>query len=213
MINDEIEKFKDIKYRGFQKKLIVSSYPLIGVRIPVLRKIAKTINYDEYLQNYKLNTYEDIILYGMVLVKEPENEKRISLISDYLKYIDCWSICDCFCSNLHFVKNDLDKYFKWIGSFLEDNRVFYIRFGLVMLLKYYANNKYIDDILNNIKIINNEEYYCRMAIAWLLCELAVIDKKKVDKFVLNVSEEIKKMYNRKIKDSYRIKNKLSVLKL
>jgi len=38
--------YQDIKYRDFQKKLTVSSYPMIGVRIPILRKLAKKIDYE-----------------------------------------------------------------------------------------------------------------------------------------------------------------------
>lgn len=199
-----LKEYQDIKYRAFQQKLIVSHYPLVGVRIPILRKLAKSINYEEYVNNLKLNYYEDILLYGMILVKEKDESKRLELIEDYIKYIDCWSICDTFCSNLSFVKQDKDKYFAWILSYLKDNRVFYIRFGIVMLLKYYTEDKYLNEILKNIKNITNEDYYCKMAIAWLLCELAVTNKEVIDEFTKDMSLDVYKMYQRKVKDSFRI---------
>lgn len=200
-----LETYIDIKYKTFQQKLIVSKHLYLGIRIPMLRKIAKTITFDEFINNYNLNLYEEVLLYGMLIPKIKNDEERLNLINDYLQYIDCWSICDIFCSNLSFVKNDLDKYFNWIVSYLEDNRQFYVRFSLVMLLKYYNEKNYIDSILNNLKCVKNKDYYCEMALAWLLCELAVLDKNKIDTFVNSLSYTVQKMYQRKIKDSLKIK--------
>lgn len=197
--------YQEDKYREFHKKLITSSYPLLGVKITILRRLAKTIDYDMYIQNMSLEYYEDIILYGMIIVKEKDELKRKTLIDDYLKYIDCWSICDTFCTNLSYVKKNLDNYFEWILNYLEDERPFYVRFGLVMLLKYYSSEKYINVILSKVDKIKNNDYYCQMGIAWLLCELAVINKNKIDIFVKKQSLNIQKMYLRKVKDSFRIK--------
>lgn len=199
-----LKKYQDIKYREFQKRLIVSSYPLIGVRIPILRKISRQINVDEYIDNFNPVYYEDILLYGMVIAKVKDDNLKMGLVKAYIKYIDCWSICDTFCSNLSFVRKDLDKYFKWVISYLEDDRTFYIRFGLVMLLKYYADENYIKQIFNKVKNIKNDEYYCQMGIAWLMCELAVRNKNIVDNFMKSMPKEIQKMYERKVKDSFRV---------
>jgi len=200
-----LELYIDKKYRDFHQKLIISSYPLLGVKISFLRKLSKGINADEYISNFKLNSYEDIILYGMIISKVQNEIKRFNLVKDYIKFIDCWSICDTFCSNLSFVKKDLDKYFDWVLSYLDDNQTFYIRFGLVMLLKYYTDSKYLKLILSKVKNIKNNEYYCQMGIAWLMCELAVKNKATIDNYMTNLSLEIRKMYERKVKDSFRIK--------
>lgn len=200
-----LELYKDNKYREFHQKLITSSYPLLGVKITILRKLAKDIDLQDYVDSFKPNYYEDVILYGILISKEKNISKRIELIKDYIKYIDCWSICDTFCSNLSFIKRDLDAYFDWIISYLEDDRTFYIRFGLVMLLKYYNDSKYLNRILSRIEHIKNEDYYCQMAIAWLMCEFAVKNKTIIDKFVLKLSNNVQKMYERKVKDSLRIK--------
>ena len=201
----QLEQYQDNKYREFQQKLIVSSYPLLGIRIPLLRKIAKSIDYDEFINGFNPVYYEDVILYGIVLVKEKDEKKRIKLIEDYIKYIDCWSICDTFCANLSFIKKDLDKYLDWVLEFLNDERTFYVRFGLVMLLKYYCDCKYFERVLEAILKIASDSYYCQMAIAWLLCEFATKDKNLIDFFVKKLSDPINKMYERKIKDSFRIK--------
>lgn len=201
----DFRAYQDDKYRKFQSKLIVSKYEYIGVRIPNLRKIAKNIDTEIYISNFIPKSYEDIIVYGILIANIKDPKRRINLINGYLKYIDCWSICDTFCSNLKFIKEDLDTHFLWILSYLESDKTFYIRFGLVMLLKYYQDKKYFKYIYDKIKMINNNEYYCEMAIAWLLCEMAVIDKKYIDRFIENLSPNIQKMYLRKIKDSYKIK--------
>ena len=145
---------------------------MIGVRIPIIRKIAKSINPEEYLKNYKVDTYEEVMLLGMVIANIKDEKLRIKEIKKYIKYIDCWSLCDTFCASLKFIKKDPDKYFNFVISYLDNQKTYYIRFGLVTLLDYYTDEKYLDLILKKIPQITNNDYYVKMAIAWLLCELA-----------------------------------------
>ena len=197
-------EYQDLKYREFNQKIVNTKYPMIGVRIPILRQLAKNITYEEFIKESSLNTYEEVMLLGMLIPKIKDEAKRIKAIKDYIKYIDCWSLCDTFCSNLKFIKKDLDKYYSFIINYLSKSKTYYIRFGLVMLLKYVQEDKYWDDILNRILLITNNDYYVQMAMAWLLSEMAVYNKERILLYAKKLNPIIKKMLYQKMKDSYRI---------
>jgi len=66
----ELEVFGDEKYRLFNAKIIPTKQIMIGVRVPILRKIAKEIiNHDAvaFLRLPKQNIYELVLLEGIVL--------------------------------------------------------------------------------------------------------------------------------------------------
>jgi 3-methyladenine DNA glycosylase AlkD len=68
------------------------------------------------------------------------------------------------------------------------------RFGLVSLLSYYVNDKYIDKVLCHSVKIKSQEYYINMANAWLISvclvkqyerTIKVIEEKSLDKWTHN----------------------------
>lgn len=199
-----LEDYKDLKYKEFTIKITLSKYPILGIRIPVLRQLVKKINYDDFIKESSLNTYEEVMLLGMLIPKIKDETKRLKAIKKYIKYIDCWSLCDTFCSNLKFIKKDLDKYYSFIISYLSKSKTYYIRFGLVMLLKYAKEERFWDDILNKLLLITNNDYYVQMAMAWLLSEMAVYNKARIISYAQNINPVVKKMLYQKMKDSYRI---------
>lgn len=199
-----LKDYKDLKYREFTLKITSSKYPILGIRIPVLRQIASKMNYDDFVKESNLTTYEEVMLLGMLIPKIKDETKRIKAIKDYIKYIDCWSLCDTFCSNLKFIKKDLDKYYSFIIGYLSKSKTYYVRFGLVILLKYAKEDKYWDEILNKLLLITNNDYYVQMAMAWLLSEMAVYNKQRILNYAENINPVVKKMLYQKMKDSYRV---------
>ena len=62
---DILYKNKDEKYKEFNDKIINTKMPTIGVRMPILKKIAKNISkgdYDEFLSNVNSNYYEEVLI-------------------------------------------------------------------------------------------------------------------------------------------------------
>ena len=90
---------KDYEYKKFNERIIKTNN-IIGVRIPVLKKIAKEIAKKDYLtfiKNNKHKYYEEIMLHGLVItyLKDTKaktyvitNDKEIADISDMAIMID-----------------------------------------------------------------------------------------------------------------------------
>lgn len=175
MKNNELIKVlvdnKDLKYKNFNDKIVNTNLLTIGVRTPILKRIAKDIskdNYAEFLKNNKCNYFEEVMIEGFVIsyIKEPlETLKRLD---KFLDKIDNWAVCDMVissCKKLQMVKDD---YFLVIKKNLLSNNVWRVRFSFVSLLNYFIEEKYLKDIFDFLDNDKNDFYYVMMSKAWLI---------------------------------------------
>lgn len=205
-----LNSLRDTKYLNFNQKIITTNYEMIGIRIPLLRKISKKIikgNYQEFL-NYSFNKYyEEIMIIGLVIAQEMNIKKLKENIIRYLDYIDNWAICDTFCNSLKIIKRKREEFWDFLVNLINSKEEFKIRFAIVIFLNYYLDDKYILKIFTLLPKIKTNLYYVNMGIAWLLCECYTfypketyefLEKSKLNSFIIKITIS-------KINDSYRIK--------
>lgn len=211
---------KDEKYLEFHSKLICEKVNIIGIRVPKLKAIAKEITKGNYLDFIKLSKdylYEEKIIHGLIIGYIKQDFKTIiDLLDNYIPCIDNWAVNDTVCANLKMFKNNPEGYV-YIKKLLKSNKPFTIRFALVLMLDFYINEEYIDNILKIINGIKNDNYYVRMANAWALSICYIKYPKKTFSFLENNNLD-KWTQNKaisKIKDSKRVKKeeKLKIDKL
>lgn len=188
-IKKRIENNIDIKYREFSKKLLPNVDNILGVRVPILRSIAKEISKKDpisYLDNVTNDSFEEIMLEGFVIGNlKGKKETIIKYIDSFIPKIDNWSVCDTFCASLKIVNSDLDYFFEYLSKYKNSKEEFTLRFMLVMFLNYYIDKKYIFKIFKIIKTINNDAYYVKMAIAWLLSICYIKYKDEILEYLVN----------------------------
>ena len=215
-IRNRLFKMQDTKYKEFDSKLSpnVDENNIIGVRIPKLREYAKelynknnNIEEIEILEEYK----EELIIKGMLigLQKNKPIEKVIKQIDEFVPKINGWAVCDTFCSSLKITKKYPKEVYKLIKKYLKSKREFEIRFSLVMLLAYYINDEYIDEVLDILNNIDSKEYYVQMANAWAVSVCLVKYYNKTVDF-LKTCKLDDFTYNKAIQkaiESYRITDK------
>ena len=188
--NEFIEKLfelQDIKYKEFHSKNICDDN-LIGVRVPELKKLAKLISHSNYENFFKQNKhfyYEENVVHGLVLgYLKIEFGDLKQYIDDFLQYINNWAVCDITVSNLKiFIKNKKAG-FKEIKKYINDSNPWTNRFGYVLLLSYFVDDEHIEKIFS---LINNykDDYYVKMAIAWLLSVCYIKQKEKTISYLKN----------------------------
>ena len=66
------------------------------------------------------------------------------------------------------IKNNWDKTYPLVLSYLYDEEPWIRRVGVVILLNYYVCDNYIDKIIEEITKIKLDDYYVKMAVAWLI---------------------------------------------
>ena len=198
---NKLLKYQDIKYREFTKKLLPGIDNIIGVRLPVLRKLAKEIKFEDLSDD----TFEEVMLQGMIIGNMKNIDEAIPKIIDFVPKINNWSICDSFVSGLKITKNNLDKMYKLIINY-QNKTCFEKRFLIVMLLNYYLNDEYIQKVIEIILTIDYSEYYTMMAVAWLISKMYINYKNEVILLLESdkLNDEVINKAISKIKDSYQI---------
>lgn len=198
LITKQLLELADKKYKEFQGKLCPNTDNIIGVRIPQLRKMAKKIaieNPKAFLNNIDDTYYETVMLYGMVIGYMKSNlEERQKYLDIFVPKINNWAICDCCTSTYKFTNKNLKEMWQYIQKYLKSNKEFEIRFSVIMMMDYYLNDQYIDEVFKAINNIKHEGYYVKMGVAWLISVAFVkyeektrrfLSKNKLDNFTYN----------------------------
>ena len=200
----------DNNNKSFNDKIInTTKYKTLGVRVPILRKIAKSISktdYKSYLDNFNYKYYEEIFIYGIVLSYIKDKKEFIKYLDIYVDKIDNWALCDSIISSFKIIKKDSKYFYKLVKKYLKSKKEYYVRTSLVILLNYYVDEEYLNDIFNIADNLNREEYYINMALAWLLSFCYIKYPDVTYNYLLN-NKLSKFTYNKtisKICDSYRV---------
>ena len=199
-VREELISLSDEKYRDFHKNLCPGVENILGVRLPILRKISKNLskdNYLDYLNNKDLKYYEEIMIKGLTIgYIKVDNDTRFDYIKNFIPYIDNWAVCDSFCNNLKFTNKNMNEVWNFLMTYLSSSNEFELRFVIVMILNYFLTEEFIDDVLNIFNNIHHEGYYVKMAVAWAISfayihfpqkTLEFLKNNNLDKFTYNKS--------------------------
>ncbi len=208
-----LKSYEDIKYKEFNSKLIpnINKKYIIGIRIPILRKITKQIlktDWKQFLNVCKNKYFEEKIIYGLVISNIKDEKLFKNYFNKFIKKIDNWCTCDTFCNSIKIINDNKSKYFNYFSN-INVNSEYEIRCILVIFLNYYIEEEYIDRIFSYVDNIENRKYYVQMAIAWLLSYCYIKFKDRTIKYILNSNLD-KFTFNKtiqKIIESNRITNK------
>ena len=179
LVRKQLESLAEPGFSKFSSALIPRlSRPLIGVRLPILRNMAKAIvrDYGErWLQDDpSFDYFEEVMLYGMVLGYLPLSwPQKWKEIIKFVPWIDNWSVCDSCCATYTDVRKHRKEVFPDLLSHLESDSEFKQRFAVVMLMDHYLVDDYIVPVLAAWKNMVPAGYYVEMAIGWGLSVAAL----------------------------------------
>lgn len=165
----------DLKYKEFHAKLIpnIPKELIIGVRMPVLRKLAKEYALSDKSKDF-LNTlphkyYEENNIHEFLIENIKEFNTAIAETERFLPYIDNWATCDSFLPPVF--KKNTEKLLPYVLKWLKSNKTYTVRYGIVVLMKLYSGDNFNVDFLRQVSEIKSDEYYIKMAVAWYFAEL------------------------------------------
>ena len=172
-IRNKIEELADGKYKKFHTGLCPNSNEIVGVRVPLLRELAKEIvsegNVERYLENALDNSYEEILLQGIVLgIWKTTIESFTKYLEKFIPKINSWAVCDVAVAGFKITKKNMEYMWHFIQKYLKSKNEFELRFSIVMMLDFYLTDEYIDEVLQILNNIKHKGYYVKMAVAWTL---------------------------------------------
>ena len=166
LLNDN----KDEKYAIFQAKL-TPNVPLnkfIGVRVPVVRKIAKEYiknpECEEFLKELPHDYYDENMLHGAILCEIKDYERCVSEVERFLPYIDNWAVCDTISPKVF--KKHKEELLVKIKEWCASNETYTARFGIEMLMSFYLDEDFKPEYLDLPTASEEDDYYRKMMVAW-----------------------------------------------
>lgn len=135
------------------------------------------------------------MLQGMIIgYAATDIEETLRLTAAFLPKIDNWSVCDSFCIGLKITRRHRERVWEFLQPYRSAEHEFAVRFYAVMVLLFYVDDMYIDEILEALDGIRHEGYYARMAVAWAVSvcfvqqrapTLAYLRRSRLDTFTYN----------------------------
>ena len=131
----------DDKYKKFNDKIVITKYKTIGVRVPILRNIAKEISKSDFKNLFeftkKTDIFEVVFIEGVLYSYIKDFNQVKTLIFDYSKRIDTWALTDMISSSLKIIKKNKNNSLDLIDKLIKEEYVFSKRLGYILILNYY----------------------------------------------------------------------------
>lgn len=209
-IQEKLLALQDEKYREFHSKLIPTIPPetIIGIRMPVLRKLAKEYAKDpeseEFLKQLPHTYYDENILHVLLVAEMKDYDVCVEEVERFLPYVDNWAVCDGFSPKVFRKNRDklIEKVKEWSASELP----YTCRFGMGMLMTHFLDEDFQPEYLEIPAAVHSEEYYVNMMVAWFYATalakqwdatIGYIEKHRLDPWTHNKTIQ-------KARESYRI---------
>ena len=207
-ILQELNGVAEKGYAVFNKKIANTKKEVLGVRMPLLRKMARNLDYDD-LKNEDSNIYEIVMLQGLTCAKKSYEELKI-LLPSLVQNFDSWAFIDSVVPSCKGIKDDIEKAKYELFPLCSDGE-FFRRFYIVMVMNFCPLDEYA---MQNVKRLENDEYYVMMAIAWYISVLFTFNFDLGMEYMKNFSPTVQRMAIQKGLDSFRLsKEQKTYLKL
>lgn len=214
-ITEKLLSMKDEQYKAFHSKLMptVDENRVIGIRIPVLRKFAKELSYEqakEFMSALPHFYYEENNLHAFLIERIGDYDECIKAVNAFLPFVDNWATCDSLRPKVF--KKHLPELLEQIKIWITSKETYTVRFGLEMLMCYYLDEAFKPEYLTLAAGVKSEEYYVNMMLAWFFATalakqydsaIAFIESNKLDIWVHNKTIQ-------KAVESYRITDEQKV---
>ena len=191
-IRKQLLELQEPDYQKFHKNLVPGVDNIIGIRVPILRNIAKEILKDDYISYIKApkKYYEEIMIEGILIgtCKLDINEK-LNLLDDFIPKINNWAINDSCSSSFKIKKENEKVVWNYLKKYITSSKEFELRFMLTMWMDHYLIDEYIDDVVINVKEITTDLYYAKMAKAWLISFIYLKYKEKGKKLLEDIKSD------------------------
>ena len=169
-IRTRLFALQDREYQAFNAKLLptLPSEKIIGVRMPLLRKLAAEYRGTEtaaaFLSDLPHQYCEENHLHGLLICGLRGYDETVAALEDFLPYVDNWATCDLLSPRAF--RSHPDALPGQIRLWLDSGRTYTIRFALGMLMQFYLDDHFAPQWLDWAAAVQSEEYYVNMMAAW-----------------------------------------------
>jgi len=165
-------------YATFNQRIVNTKMPVIGVRVPDLRRLARELALDmsaadiSELLTAQNESFDYVLLCGLLITHvRIDDQTAIDLTKQYLPHVDSWAHIDVFVEKKRRFAGEM-----WWDFALEcllSEAEFTVRYGVVSLMTNFLDEAHIDQVFAALRNVTHDGYYVEMALAWLYATAAV----------------------------------------
>ena len=165
-------------YAVFNQRIVNTKMPVIGVRVPDLRRLARELAPDMGVANIsKLLTVQNksfdyVLLCGLLITHARlDDQTAIDLTKQYLPHVDSWAHIDVFVEKKRRFAGEV--WWDFALECLQSEAEFTVRYGVISLMTNFLDEAHIDQVFTALRGVKHDGYYVKMALAWLYATTAV----------------------------------------
>lgn len=165
-------------YAAFNQRIVNTKMPVIGVRVPDLRRLARELapgmsaaNISELLTTQN-KSFDYVLLCGLLINRAKiSDEEAIKLTRQYLPCVDSWAHIDIFVEKKRRFAGEV--WWDFALECLQNEAEFTVRYGVISLMTNFLDEAHIDQVFAALRNVKHDGYYVKMALAWLYATAAV----------------------------------------
>lgn len=178
-IKKELEQNAKSSQNPYYTKVVPNSMPCIGVKVPVLRTLAKRIakgDYQTFLRDFPEEYLEHQALKAFVLgYAKDDIDTILEYATAFVPSIQDWMVNDAFCQTFSISRKYPERVWEWLMQYLpvsdESQRFdpsgeYPQRVVAVTLMSHYLNDDYYERVLEILPKLTHPAYYTKMGVAW-----------------------------------------------
>lgn len=165
-------------YAAFNVRIVKTRQPVLGVRIPALRALAKelaptmTVTDLRALLRRRDMPFEYSLLCGLLITHAPLNDAdAIALLRRYIAQADCWAHIDSVVEKKR--RFATSAWWDFAITSLYSSHEFTVRYGIVAFLANFLDDSHYNDVFIRLRGVTHTGYYVKMALAWTYATAAV----------------------------------------
>lgn len=165
-------------YAAFNQRIVNTKLPVIGVRVPDLRRLARRLAPDmsaadiSELLTAQNESFDYVLLCGLLITHaQLDDRTAIDLTKQYLPHVDSWAHIDVFVEKKRRFAGEI--WWDFALECLYSEAEFTVRYGIVSLMTNFLDKAYIDQVFAALRGIKHDGYYVKMGLAWLYTTAAV----------------------------------------
>lgn len=166
------------QYAAFNKSIVNTKMPVVGVRVPDLRRLARELapgmsaaDISELLTAQN-ESFDYVLLCGLLITHARlDDQTAIDLTKQYLPHVDSWAHIDIFVEKKRRFAGEV--WWDFALECLQNEDEFTVRYGVISLMTNFLDEAHINQVFAALRNVKHDGYYVKMALAWLYTTAAV----------------------------------------
>ena len=165
-------------YATFNRRIVNTKMPVIGVRVPDLRRLARELAPNmsaadiSELLTVQDKSFDYVLLCGLLITHvRIDDQTAIDLTKQYLPHVDSWAHIDIFVEKKRRFASKV--WWNFALECLQNEAKFTVRYGVVSLMTNFLDEAHINQVFAALRNVTHDGYYVEMALAWLYATAAV----------------------------------------